>query len=213
MDRAQREHHDHIYCNCIQAKGGVMCGRINVIEDPLARVVSEILGIHFAVKTNTDLRPTQAVEVVAESGDRHLQQMSTTWGIQPQWAKRLLTNAQAETVHQKPTFKKAFAERRCLVPCSGWYEWRDEGGARKQKYLFEHADGAPLFMGAIWYPAEQPQIVTLTTAPNTKCAEYHSRMPVLIEPEQIDFWFGSTSDEVQPLLQAINGDKVRVVAA
>lgn len=193
-----------------------MCGRLNVIDDPLAQIVSDQLGIRFSVQTNRDLRPTQLVETVG-CGPQGLQQQPTVWGIQPPWAKRLLINAQAETVVAKRTFRQAFAERRCLVPCSGWYEWRDEGGPHKRKYLFEHADAQPLYMAAIWYPAQPeedpPRIVTLTTPPNLRCAEYHDRMPVLVLPGDIDAWFGTRPDALQPLMAAVDSELICVTAA
>ncbi|MCH2160094.1 MAG: SOS response-associated peptidase [Oleiphilaceae bacterium] len=104
-------------------------------------MLSEALGVEFHPKTNNDLRPTQTVSTIAANGSLH--QLDTTWGIKPSWAKRILINAQAETVAEKPTFRRAFADRRCVVPCSGWYEWSSVDGA-KTKYLFESKDGSPL---------------------------------------------------------------------
>lgn len=193
-----------------------MCGRISVIDSPLADVVSNVLGICFSVPTNRDLRPTQQMETVI-GGQRGPRQLSARWGIQPQWSKRLLINAQAETVAQKPIFRQAFNDRRCVVPCSGWYEWRDEGSSNKQRYLFEHAERQPLYMAAIWYPnlpgKERPQIVTLTTAPNARCAEYHQRMPVLILPPDVESWLNSRSDTLQPLMAAVDSELISVAAA
>ncbi|WP_197463379.1 SOS response-associated peptidase family protein, partial [Alcanivorax sp. HI0007] len=80
----------------------------------------------------------------------------------------------------------AFAESRCLVPCSGWYEWRDEGGPRKEKYHFAAADGNPLLMGGILFPGEEgPKLVTLTITPNQACAEYHHRMPQFVPHQHL----------------------------
>ncbi len=61
--------------------------------------------------------------------------MDLSWGIKPSWAKRIIINAQAETVSIKPTFTHSFEKHRVIVPCSGWYEWREEQG-KKVKYLF-----------------------------------------------------------------------------
>ena len=76
------------------------------------------------------------------------------WGLIPPWAKeakegRKFFNARAETVHEKPTYRKAFQSRRCLVPVSGWYEWK-QGSKPKQKYYITPKDEQPVFFAGIW---------------------------------------------------------------
>lgn len=186
-----------------------MCGRLNITDDLVAQWVCNYLGIPFTIKPNTDLRPNQEVSTVVYDGS--LRQFNTTWGIQPSWSKKLLINAQAETAATKKTFKTAFSANRCLVPCTGWYEWRDEGGARKQKYSFTHVDGIPFLMAGIWFEHEvMPQLVTLTTHPNQPCAEIHNRMPVLIMPEDVDRWFGATAEEVQFMIEQVGGEVIKI---
>ncbi|GLX80502.1 DUF159 family protein [Thalassotalea insulae] len=185
-----------------------MCGRLNVIDDPLTKIVSDILGIKFSTSSNNNLCPTQQVSTVAKENGYF--QVNATWGIKPDWSKSLLINAQSETVHKKSTFKNSFLNHRCLVPCSGWYEWRLESG-KKVKYLFEHSDNQPLFMGGILYHPHAPQLVTLTVRPNEKCSQYHHRMPLLIEPDNFDYWFHSTPEELIPLMCAVDDDLVNVL--
>ena len=99
-------------------------------------------------------------------------------GTKPTWAKRLIINARSETVSKKETFKEAFATNRCLVPCTGWYEWRDEEGAGKTKYLLTHSSGdIPFFMAGITISDDgiNQQLVTLTTRPNKKCVDSSRR--------------------------------------
>ncbi|WP_206485652.1 SOS response-associated peptidase family protein [Thalassotalea sp. G2M2-11] len=184
-----------------------MCGRLNVIDEPLSQIVSETLGIEFTTSSNNNLCPSQKVAAVAKENGCF--QVNATWGIKPNWSKNVLINAQSETVHQKATFENAFLNHRCVVPCSGWYEWRLEGG-RKVKYLFEHSENQPLFMGGILYNPQSPQLVTLTVKPNEKCSQYHHRMPLLIEPENLDYWFHSTPDELMPLMRGVKDDLVNV---
>ena len=170
-----------------------MCGRF-ALGVELSGQVRDQLGVPFEAAQSDDIRPTQTVACLASDGER-LYQLNTHWGIKPAWAKRLIINAQAETVASKKTFARAFAERRCLVPCSGWYEWRDEGGPHKEKYYFTHRDSEPLYMAGIWYPAREteptPALVILTTQPGELCAQYHNRMPQLILPGEVKFWLGS----------------------
>lgn len=175
-----------------------MCGRLNVSEDPLARQVSEALGVSFHVTTNHDLRPTQTIGAIASNGSLH--QIDTQWGIKPTWSRKLLINAQAETVAEKPTFRRAFAVHRCIVPCSGWYEWKSVDGT-KTKYLFERADRLPIYMAGIYYPEnESNKLVTLTTEPTQQCVHYHHRMPLLITEENVEDWLALKTDKLGGLL-------------
>jgi putative SOS response-associated peptidase YedK len=181
---------------------------MNVINDPLCQIVSETLGIKFKAESNSDLCPSQTVStIIADNG--HYQQLDTRWGIQPDWSKRLIINAQSETVAQKPTFKNVFESNRCLVPCSSWYEWRVENG-NKIKYQFNFIDNQPMYMAGIWYQSDTPQLITLTTSPNEKCQQYHKRMPVIIMPENIDYWFNSTTEQLHPLMHAVSSDLIDV---
>ncbi|MCC5880984.1 MAG: SOS response-associated peptidase [Idiomarina sp.] len=181
-----------------------MCGRLDVIANPLCEEVWDQLGLDFTTSTNRDLRPTQRVDVVGMR-DHQLHQITTEWGIQPGWAKRIIINAQSETVASKPTFKNAFRLHRCIVPCSGWYEWQQlDGQSRKLKYRFRHAEDNPLYMAGIFYPVDgdSVKLVTLTTKPRVDCAKYHHRMPLLVRPAEVLFWLNSDAPELEPLLQA-----------
>ncbi|CUS48037.1 MAG: COG2135 family protein of unknown function [Idiomarinaceae bacterium HL-53] len=150
-----------------------MCGRLNVIENPLCQEVTEQLRLKFEAKTNRDLRPTQLVSTIA-GHQGTLYQLNTQWGIQPAWAKKLLINAQAEP-----------------------------GSARKTKYLFQEMNGKLLYMAGIYYsnPELNAQLVTLTTKPTEQCAAYHHRMPLLISAEQVSYWLHSEAHQLKPLLE------------
>ena len=187
-----------------------MCGRLNVKDDPLVKWVNDYFGVSFMTESNSDLRPTQEIATIARISES-IQQINTTWGIKPSWSKKPIINAQSETVATKKTFKIPFANNRCIIPCTGWYEWRDEGGARKQKYSFTHADGLPFLMAGIWFENEgKPQLVTLTTNPNEKCSEIHNRMPALIMPEDAECWLSSEIETIQPLLLAVENELIHI---
>ncbi|MBY8032563.1 SOS response-associated peptidase [Vibrio fluvialis] len=186
-----------------------MCGRLNVIDDPLCRIVCEKLGINFKTTTNTDLRPTQDVSAVGvQNGE--LVQRDLPWGIKPEWAKRLIINAQAETVAVKPTFANAFEFNRVIVPCSGWYEWREEHG-KKVKYLFSQGEKKVLYMAGIALESGS-KLVTLTTKPNEQCSEYHHRMPLLIPDDAVMTWVAGNPEQVFPLLNNEYQDELRINA-
>lgn len=189
-----------------------MCGRMNVIAAPITQYLREQLHLDFATVDNHDLRPTQRVDSLMTTASG-LRQVTTHWGIQPRWSKRLLINAKIETAAEKPTFKKAFAQARCVVPITGWYEWRTEG-TKKQKYHFTYANAQPMFMGGIVFKSDDgPRLVTFTTAPTYQCAEFHDRMPLILAPDALDFWLHSPAEQLNPLFHAFPNDALSITKA
>jgi putative SOS response-associated peptidase YedK len=168
-----------------------MCGRFAVGGD---YEPSKQLGINardFSFQPNLDVYPGQQVTALCQL-PTHIDWQTLIWGIQPTWSKRLIINARQETAAQKRTFARAFAHQRCLVPCKGWYEWRDESmpdRSRKQRYLFSSQHNGWLLMAGLWVQApDRSGLVILTTSADSQCAEYHDRMPWLLESEQAKAW-------------------------
>ena len=92
---------------------------------------------------------------------------------------------------RKGQFRKHLKERRCVIPCEGFYEWRDEGG--KQPYYFSRKDGKPLMLAGIWEIAEykgdsRVAFAILTDEPNELVASYHDRMPLALADDKVDAW-------------------------
>ena len=188
-----------------------MCGRMNVIDDPNVRAFMDALGIplypHSHSSSNQELRPTDETLLLIPKRKANVIDVAATsmrWGIQPSWSKKLLINAKSETIQEKNTFKKAFEQRRGLVVCSGWYEWKDEGGAKKQKYLVQHSLKQPMLMAAVCFSGvssnqdssqESHQFVTLTTEPNEKLKYVHHRMPLIIHNDEMDNWLLGDSQQ------------------
>jgi putative SOS response-associated peptidase YedK len=186
-----------------------MCGRMNVSDHPGIRQLMKDLGIPVYPEPNSDLRPTQLL--LALTGPDPSDYETMQWGIKPTWSKSLLINAKSETVSEKKTFSGAFRERRCLIPCSGWYEWKDEGGPKKQKYAFTHVNQGAFLMAGIWFNHDgHNQVVTLTTAPQGQCKEIHARMPVIIQPQDLNFWFNGTDNELTPLMSSHAEDSILI---
>lgn len=188
-----------------------MCGRF-AVDAQLAHQLSLKLNVSVELPVNDDIRPSESV-VGLLLAEGKLVSQPMHWGIQPEWARRPLINAQAETAASKRTFSRAFAERRCVVPCTGWYEWRDEGGG-KQKYLFRHSAGEPLYMAGLWFPPQVgetlPSLVILTIHPNALCGQYHDRMPLLIHPNDLDYWLHSPVEQQAPLLGPPPDEAIRI---
>lgn len=178
-----------------------MCGRLNIEGESLSKAVSKRLNINYQATSNPNLCPSQNVSTLAFQDK--IQTLDTVWGIKPEWAKKLIINAQSESVALKPTFKRAFAESRCVVPCSGWYEWCSLSDKDKHQYLFRSEFNRPLYMAGIYYPQlETPhKLVTLTTKPSKQCAQYHHRMPLLLPEEAIIDWLTLPVHHLAALMQ------------
>lgn len=144
--------------------------------------------------------PTDPIDVVTErDGNRDFVRMR--WGLVPWWWSKPLKelraatfNARAETVETKPFFRDAFKRSRCLIPASGYYEWKNEAGG-KQPYYFTRTDGEPMTFAGLWdewkdrATGERLKSCTMiVTEPNAIAAEIHDRMPVILERTDFDSW-------------------------
>jgi putative SOS response-associated peptidase YedK len=187
-----------------------MCGRFtqHYTWEEVHRFLS-IFGLPRNVQARYNIAPTTTVDVI-RLGPNGREMVPMRWGLIPGWWKKPVKklpatfNARAETVAEKPMFRNAFKERRCIVPASGFYEWTGEKGA-KQPHLFTAADGSPLLAFAglwdRWHdPATGEAILscTLVVSGASEWMEpYHDRMPVLLDASQFDGWLdGSTGPEI-----------------
>lgn len=160
-----------------------------------------------------NVAPTQTVPIVRlrESGEREL--AAVRWGLVPSWSKDPasgppLFNARSETAAEKPAFRSAFRNRRCVVPVSGFYEWKKTGDS-KQPYYITRADGAIMLLAGLWEhrppthaePAVDSMTI-LTTPANTFMAELHDRMPAILEPERVAAWLNlqTPADDLPAML-------------
>ena len=119
-------------------------------------------------------------------------------------SSRPLFNARAETVHRLPSFRQPFRERRCLIPASGFYEWRkDESGGRTPVW-FHREDDAPVAFAGIWATerADSGDIdacAVITCAANELVAPVHHRMPVILPSDMYREWLDPDADAVDLL--------------
>ena len=192
-----------------------MCGRFTLSQS--AEAIASLFRLAEVpdVSPRYNIAPTQSVAAIIttpDSSQRQLRQLR--WGLIPSWAKdtsmgNRMINARSETVAEKPAFRSAFRQRRCLVLADGFYEWQRSQG-QKQPFYFR-VQNQPLFAFAgLWEhwqgPEEGPidSCTILTTAANELLSQVHDRMPVILQPEDYDLWLDSTVREperLQPLLQ------------
>lgn len=158
-----------------------------------------------------NIAPTQRVPVVRPVLDLGCPEVvGMRWGLVPGWIRdiedsTLLINAPAETVATKPTFRWAYRSRRCLIPASGFYEWRKRGKA-KEPYYFRRIDGQPFCFAGLWERWEKGGVVVesctlLTTEANAVVAPIHDRMPVMLHQADWDRWMmAPTANGLEGLL-------------
>ncbi len=190
-----------------------MCGRmaITLPHEAMAQVFEARPSNDLPEVPNYNVCPTVQVHTVtSDGGARRLRPMR--WGFIPHWYKTtnggpLLINARAETIAEKPAFRAAVRERRCLVPASGFYEWTvDEEGNKLPWYIYR-ADGAPLALAGVWQDWERDgELLTtcavVTTGADGRMSEIHTRMPVVLEAEDWPLWLGEAGHGAAPLMKA-----------
>jgi len=198
-----------------------MCGRYNIATDAQALIDAFDIAINELSETQLstaryNIPPTSTVPIVTlRDGRRTLR--GAHWGLLPPWArdKKLAFktfNARSETITEKASFRSPVKKSRCIVPATGWYEWRKEGSIR-QPYYF-HTDGLTAFAGvSAWHPEfELLSCSIITTAANTAAAAVHHRMPVILEMERIDQWLAENTDmdTVLSQLRPYQGDDLTI---
>ncbi len=174
-----------------------MCGRFALKTTEAELRAHFLIRNSFVFKEKYNIAPTQLIPVVVLDKFNQPELVFMRWGFVPSWQKEPsgpgYINARLETISEKPTFKQAFAQKRCLIPASGFYEWQLVQ-QRKQPF-FIYLKQALLFgMAGIWSsPATSDlfstcAILTQPTQPETKMAEIHERMPVIVPPAGYSAW-------------------------
>ncbi|MBD0388800.1 MAG: SOS response-associated peptidase [Nostoc sp. C3-bin3] len=194
-----------------------MCGRYSQTQP--AEIIAKAFQVDNVptLEPRYNIAPTQSVSSVLQtSASTNRQFKMLYWGLIPSWAKdskigAKLINARAETVAEKPAFRSAFRQRRCLVLADGFYEWQQqESKKQKQPFYFRLSDEHPFAFAGLWERWEDAtgeeieSCTLLTTEPNELMRPIHNRMPVILDPKDYDLWLDpevKKSELLQPLLR------------
>ncbi|QDX94699.1 SOS response-associated peptidase [Brevibacillus laterosporus] len=175
-----------------------MCGRFTLFVKPddLKERYS-LEEIPFELIPRYNIAPTQHITaIINDKGRNRIGQLK--WGLIPSWSKDekmayKMINAKAETIREKPSFKKLFIRKRCIIPADGFYEWKKIDSDKQPMRIMMKDEGIFSLAGLYdtWTSPEGVRINTctiITTKPNTLMADIHDRMPVIIKREDESLW-------------------------
>jgi putative SOS response-associated peptidase YedK len=178
-----------------------MCGRYVIQDDKEIAEINKIIGDINAKYNGTGLSakrgevfPTDVAPVLSTKGCGLLLSLMK-WGFPMRLNKGVIINAKAETVSDKKMFAKAFFERRCVIPATGFFEWsHDEKGKAKNKFLFNVPESQMLYMAGFWTDFYDPtdalseRFVIMTRAANGSIRDLHDRMPIILYKHELGKW-------------------------
>lgn len=189
-----------------------MCGRFT-LRTPAGTIAELFGGVGIPeIPPRYNVAPGQSLASIRhDEGSGRFAWLK--WGLVPFWARdpkigNRLINARAETIVDKPAWRTAFQQRRCLLPADGFFEWKSTPRGKQPVYI-SRRDGQPFAFAGLWDrncqtgdPLETCVIVT--TVPNDLMRPIHDRMPVILPRQHHDVWLDSTFGDtvyLQELLQ------------
>ena len=192
-----------------------MCGRFTLTVDiqAVAKTLNASVPSSLQTAPRYNVAPTQDIVAVINDGGRHLEMLR--WGLIPSWAKEesigsRMINARAETLAEKPSFKRLLHNRRCLIAADGFYEWAQQPGTKSKTPMYiTLKDHEPFAFAGLWDSWRTPdgqQLRTctiITTQPNELMTSIHNRMPALLPPDALDSWLDPDVQDEQELLHLL----------
>ncbi|HEX9686686.1 MAG TPA: SOS response-associated peptidase [Burkholderiales bacterium] len=199
-----------------------MCGRYSLHTHPEVIALYFKLGLLPDITPRYNITPGTNILIVRQNPEQGRIADLYRWGLIPGWAKdpaigNKLANARAETVAEKPSFRSAFKRGRCLIPASGFYEWKKVAG-RKQPYYVRPV-GADLFSLAglteRWMGPDGPvhSCTIITTDANDLMRDIHDRMPVILAPEDHAAWLDPANQATEKLKALLKPSPAKLMAA
>lgn len=173
-----------------------MCGRYALAFIRGFHTRFDVMEQQAKLQPRFNIAPTQTVPVVVRESPNHVVMMR--WGLIPFWAKdprigSKLINARAEGITTKPAFRASVKRRRCLVPATGFYEWRKTDSGKVPHYVHMKDDSFFAFAGLYdhWRGTAGSEVLSftiITTTSNAMMKKIHNRMPVILRQEDESIW-------------------------
>jgi putative SOS response-associated peptidase YedK len=169
------------------------------------------------LKASYNVAPTHVMPIIRPAGNgREL--VMAGWGLVPFWLKPdqlgeqpySTINARDDRVQTAPTYREPFKKRRCLVTASGWYEWQKTGAKTKTPFHFQPRNRPWAFAGVwdVWSGDGKASITSfsiVTTSPAPSTAQYHDRMPVVLEESQFEDWMRGPPELAAEMMKPYGG--------
>ena len=179
-----------------------MCGRYAILtddeNDEILKILEQIQKqeYHSSVQSG-EIYPTNHAPVLL-SRDEKLAPEVQIWGFPNFKNKGVIINARSETVMEKHLFRQSVFTKRCVIPSTGFYEWKHD--ETRKKYLFRMNGKTPLYMAGLYNEFNgEKRFVVLTTKANDSIADVHNRMPVVINNDLIADWIFDTNRAIAML--------------
>jgi putative SOS response-associated peptidase YedK len=190
-----------------------LCGRYNIDDAEDIYEMREIMKEVYDRYQNTyelasmktgEIFPTNVAPVIAAHDLNKAQEQKQTekrtvrlmkWGFPRYGSTGVIINARAETALEKAMFRSSLLLRRCVIPSTGFFEWKkDTDSGKKVKCLIRYKDNPMLYMAGFFntftdkngFPVNS--YVILTAEANSTVSQIHDRMPVIISREKLDLW-------------------------
>ncbi|USG67853.1 SOS response-associated peptidase [Brevibacillus ruminantium] len=199
-----------------------MCGRFTFTTKPDVIFDRFDLGsIPFGIIPRYNIAPGQPIPaIIADQGHRRIGQIR--WGLVPSWATDekvgyKMINARAETLKEKPAFRRLFERKRCIIPADGFYEWKQTECGKQPMRIMMKDGGLFAFAGLYdsWVHPNGDKLHTctiITTRPNEVVKAIHDRMPVILRREDESTWLDRErfdADLLQSLLVPYDAEQMR----
>ncbi|SMP38145.1 SOS response-associated peptidase [Anoxynatronum buryatiense] len=187
-----------------------MCGRFRLMTDQELKEIDWIIS-HLEdgqlKKTKTgEIFPTDMVPVIMVR-DRSIRPWPMTWGFPHFKGSGVIINARSETAAVKTMFSGSVKQYRCVVPGTGFYEWKKP---EKQKYLFRLPEEPVLYMAGLYREyGDESRFVILTTKANVSMKGVHDRMPLILRKSEIKNWMAN--DRMARQLLANHRDRPELI--
>lgn len=193
-----------------------MCGRYTLKEnkEQVASWLDAVLEGFEDYEPNYNVAPSNEMPVMVDDKSRQRLVYPFRWGLLPFWAKEQKTsysmiNARAESLADKKSFKPCFESQRCIVPASGFYEWKGEKGNKTPYYIYPTHEPMFAFAGLynVWHAPDDsariPTYTIVTTDANRTMEELHDRMPAMLLKEEWDEWLDRDNHDTGALQELL----------